>query len=158
MGGRSPEWQMSEKALQESLKTTLETLTGWDTVKVVINDWRILDGSTSAAPYAIIETADGFSSNQAAMIPVTNWQIPVTLFVAFKDWSEAYDRFRDLRQAVIDEIAKNAEFSTCYLVNVIRNDGLVGEWYDPYQNQDTNPMPIFVTQRIVLEIEESCCE
>jgi hypothetical protein len=150
---------MSEKTLQESLKATLEALTGWDTVKVVINDWRVLDGSTTAAPYAIIETADGFSSDQTAMIPTVNWQIPVTLFVAWKDWGAAYDHLRDLRQAVIDEIAKNAQFATCYLVNTVRNDGLVGEWYDPYQNQDINPMPIFVIQRLILEVEESVgCE
>lgn len=146
---------MSEKQLQESLQTSLRTLTGWNAVKVVINDWRILDGSVTGAPYAIIETADGFSSNQLAMIPVINWQIPVTLFVAFKDWGEAYNRFRDLRQAVIDEIAASGDFANQYLVNTIRNDGLIGEWIDPYQNADANPMPIYVMQRLILEIEES---
>ena len=146
---------MSEKALQESLQTTLQALTGWSAVKVVINDWRILDGSRTSAPYAIIETADSFNSNQLAMIPVVNWQIPVTIFVAWQDWGEAYDSFRDLRQAVIDGIADSGDFANKYLVNAIRNDGIIGEWLDPYQNADANPMPIYVTQRLILEIEES---
>jgi hypothetical protein len=89
------------------------------------------------------------------MIPVINWQIPVTLFVRFTDWGETYNAMRDLRQAVINEIAANREFSTCYLVNVVRSDTPIGEWYDPHIDSAANPMPVFVTQRLMLEIEES---
>ena len=54
---------MSEKALQEALQTTLRTLPGWNSqVTVVINDWRIMDGSLENAPYALIETADSVTS------------------------------------------------------------------------------------------------
>jgi hypothetical protein len=146
---------MSEATLQQSLKRTLQALSGWQEVTVVINDWHILDGSLDNAPYALIETADSFTALQDRMIPVINWQIPVTLFVRFTDWGETYDFLRDLRQAVINEIATNREFATCYLVNVIRSDTPIGEWYDPHIDSASNPMPVFVTQRLMLEIEES---
>jgi hypothetical protein len=146
---------VSEATLQESLKRTLQALSGWQEVTVVVNDWHILDGSLDNAPYALIETADSFAALQDRMIPVINWQIPVTLFVRFTDWGETYNAMRDLRQAVINEIAANREFSTCYLVNVVRSDTPIGEWYDPHQGSELDRMPVFVTQRIILEIEES---
>jgi hypothetical protein len=149
---------MSEKALQEALKTTLETLPGWNSnVTVIINDWHILDGSLDNAPYALIETADSVVAQLDQMIPVTDWQIPVTLFIRFVDWQETYDQLRDLRQSMLDEIAGN-EYFRGYLVNVVRTEGPIGEWYDPHQNPDTNPAPVFVTQRLVLEVEEQNCE
>ena len=148
---------MSEKALQEALQITLRTLPGWNSqVTVVINDWRIMDGSLENAPYALIETADSVTSQLDQMIPVTNWQIPVTLFCRFTDWQETYNQMRDLRQAALNEIAGNEHF-TDWLVNVVRTEGPIGEWYDPHQNPANNPMPIFVTQRLILEIEETNC-
>lgn len=146
---------MSEAALQLSLKATLESLPLENKLTVVINDWHILDGSLTNAPYALIETADSFSVQQDRMIPVINWQIPVTLFVKFDDWGSTYNELRDIRQAVLDEIADNAEFATCYLVNTVRSDTQIGEWYDPHQSIDANALPVFVTQRLVLDIEES---
>jgi hypothetical protein len=146
---------MSEATLQQSLKRTLQALSGWQEVTVVINDWHILDGSLDNAPYALIETADSFAALQDRMIPVINWQIPVTLLCRFTDWGETYNQMRDIRQAIINEIAANSEFSTCYLVNVVRSDTGIGEWYDPHQSSELDRMPIFITQRIILEIEES---
>ena len=147
---------MSEKTIQTALKTTLESLTDWHNVTVIINDWSILDGSLDHAPYALIETADSVTNQLDNMIPVTLWQIPVTLFCRFTDWQATYNQIRDLRQAVLDEVAINEHFAD-WLVNVARSEGPIGEWYDPHQNPANNPAPVFVTQRLVLEVEETNC-
>jgi hypothetical protein len=149
---------MSEHALQHALQDTLREVLAFANASVVINDWKIMDGSLHEAPYALIETADNFTSRQDAMIPAVDWQIPVTLFVRFLDWQQAYGDMRDIRQAIIDEVAKNENFTTCYLVNTVRSDTPVGEWYDPYMDPAGNPDPVFITQRLILEIEETCCE
>ena len=144
---------MSEAALQTALETTLKSLTTWKEVTVVINDWHIMDGSLERAPYALIETADSVTAVQNQMIPVILWQIPVSLFVRFTDWQETYNQLRDIRQAMLDENALNENFTSgCYLVNIVRTDTPVGEWYDPHSD---GVIPVFVTQRFILEIEES---
>jgi hypothetical protein len=147
---------MSEGALQAALQNSLLDLLDFAHVAVVINDWTILDGSLLGAPYALIETADNFTSRHDAMIPVVDWQIPVTLFVRFTGWQQAYGELRDIRQAIIEKLAANEHF-TDWLVNQVRSDTPIGEWYDPYTDTANNPDPVFITQRLILEIEETLC-
>ncbi len=141
---------MSEQTVQTAVRDTIRSLSAFSNADVTINDWTILDGSLDKAPYVIIETADGFSTNMAAMNPVINWQIPVTLFERFNSWKQAYDNLAIRRQAIIDRIMLNAEFAPCMMVNAIRSDSPIGEWF-PFQDA---PLPTFILQRIILEIEE----
>ncbi len=149
---------MSEATIQAAVKATLQGMTAFSTGDVVINDWRILDGTMNAAPYVIIETADSVTSRQDTVTPNTRWQIPVTLFERFTDWEETYNNLRDRRQAIIDEFnevgANRSPGGGAVTADVIRTDGPIGQWYDPYMNPDDMPLPVFITQRLILEIEE----
>lgn len=148
---------MSEQTIQTAIQTTLGALANFQPGAVVINDWRRLDGSLQLSPYAIIETADQFNSRQDSVTPVTQWVIPVTILVRFTDWPESYNALRDLRQAIIDGFNTVGDDRSpgagAVLASVIRSDGPVGEWYDNYNGQP-GPAPIFITQRLVLEVEE----
>ena len=149
---------MSEATIQTAVQETLQAMDAFGTGDVVINDWGILDGSMNNAPYVIIETADAVTSRQDTVTPVTNWQIPVTLFERFTDWAETYNNLRDRRQAIIDtfnEIGANRSPGLgAVTADVIRTDGPVGQWYDPNMDTGDNPLPVFITQRMILEIEE----
>lgn len=149
---------MSEATIQAAVQDTLQAMTAFSSADIVINDWSILDASTFDAPYVIIETADSVTSRQDTMTPNTRWQIPVTLFERFTDWAETYNNLRDRRQAIIDEFneigANRSPGGGAVTADVIRTDGPVGQWYDPYMNPDDNPLPVFITQRIILEVEE----
>lgn len=149
---------MSELAIAEAIQDTLQAITAFADASVVINDWRILDGSLYRAPFVIIETADTFTSRQDTIIANNRWEIPITLFERFTDWKETYDNLRTRRQAIIDEFnevgANRAPGGGSVTADVIRSDSPIGEYYDPHSNPDLNPMPLFVIQRIVLEVEE----
>lgn len=149
---------MSEATIQAAVQDTLQAMAAFAAADIVINDWSILDASTFAAPYVIIETADSVTSRQDTMTPNTRWQIPVTLFERFTNWAETYNNLRDRRQAIIDEFneigANRSPGGGSVTADVIRTDGPVGQWYDPYMNQDDNPLPVFITQRLILEVEE----
>lgn len=148
---------MSEATIQTAIQDTLEALAEFQPGAVVINDWRRLDASLQLSPYAIIETADQFNSRQDSLTPVTQWVIPVTILVRFTDWQASYDALRDLRQAIVDGFNAvgddRAPGGGSVTASVIRSEGPVGEWYDNYNGQP-GPAPIFITQRLALEVEE----
>jgi hypothetical protein len=131
---------MSELSTQTAIQADIQALSEFGTGTVVINDWRILDQSTSLAPYAIIQNADNFNVEMPCN---TTWQTPVTIIVRFTDWQESLNEFRDTRQAVLDGIANAA-----YTVNITANSG-IGEIHDKY-NDDPAAMPVFLSQRIII--------
>lgn len=94
---------MSESSVQSGLQTILQATTQLADASVTINDWRVLDGAFTASPWAVIQNADEFSAPQEINTPKT-WHEQVTLMQAFVDWPTAMNAFRDLRQAVLDQI------------------------------------------------------
>lgn len=134
---------MSEATLQATVATALRALSDFADADVTVNDWSILDQSTTRAPYAIIETADAFQY-LGAITPLV-WSIPVNLFVAFSDWTQAKNDMRDLRQSVIATLAGQCDTSN------IRADGRISEWYDQYADAKSAE-PVYLSQRIIFEI------
>lgn len=149
---------MSEATIQAAVQDTIQAIAAFADASVVINDWTILDGSFDGAPYVLIETADSVTSRQDTMTPNTRWDVPITLFERFTDWATTYGNLRDRRQALIDEFneigANRSPGGGAVTADVIRTDTPIGEWYDPYQDPATNPLPVFITQRLILEVEE----
>jgi hypothetical protein len=95
---------MSEATIQLGIQAALRAMSEFEDADIVINDWSVLDQSSSAAPYVIIENADDFTSRQDTVTPVTRWEIPLTLIERFDDWQPALDNLRTRRQAIIDKI------------------------------------------------------
>ena len=136
---------MSELATQTAIQSVLQALGNFGSGTVVINDWRILDQSTTLAPYAIIQNADNFNVDRAQCL--TTWQIPVTIIVRFTDWQESLNAFRTLRQAVITAL-KNLSY-----VYGLAADSPIGEIYDKY-NDNPDAMPVFISQRLIVPADD----
>ena len=95
---------MTDTNVMEALRVMLLGLDEFANGSVVIDDWSILDGSSAASPFIIIETPDSFVSRQDNRNPTTTWDIPVTLLVAFDDWQPTLAKFRTTRNAIIEKM------------------------------------------------------
>jgi tryptophan 2,3-dioxygenase len=150
----------SETAIQLGIKTAIQSMIEFADADVVINDWSILDQSSQAAPYVIIENADNFRSMQITQTPENTWDIPITLIERFIDWTTSLNNFRDRRQAIIDKINSGDERSANGLSGVtideIRSDGSIGQIFLAYltPEQQVEALPTFLSQRIVLVTKE----
>ena len=151
---------MSETTIQTGIQTAIRAMSEFDNADVVINDWSILDQSSSAAPYVIIENADEFTSKQDTVTPDNTWQIQVTLIERFDNWKSSLDNLRTRRQAIIDKINTDTIRSAGGLANVtideVRAGGPIGYIYNRYltDEQMAEALPAFLSQLIILSAEE----
>jgi len=151
---------MSELSIQNAIKTMLQGMSEFADGDVVINDWSILDDPNANAPYALIETADDFVSNQNSFTPETTWHIRLTLVERFEDWETTYNNLRTRRQAVIDEFnevgGNRSPGGGAVVCTSIRNGSAILPLFNPNipQPQRANSDPIFISQLILLEVEE----
>lgn len=151
---------MSEKLIAEGIQTILQAMADFASGDVTINDWGILDGSRSAAPYVIIQTSDDFISRQDASSQVETWSIKIHLFTEFQGWDALTD-FRDTRQAIIDEfneVGTNRAAGQAGLTDTreLRNEGEIDYVYRSYEDDDEEEVsdPNFVHQVIIFETFE----
>ena len=152
---------MSESTLQADLQRELLKLTAlFSTGDVVIGDWSVLDGSSLAAPFVIIEVADDYNVTQLE----TEWQqtrsIPMTLIVRFVDWDTSMLAFRDTRQTVIDALTAtmyydSASVNLAWGLRGISNGSGIDPVYDRYNENSAESIPVYLSQRIILEVEET---
>jgi hypothetical protein len=152
---------MSEATLQADLQREFLTLnTLFSTGDVTINDWDVLDGPNVNAPYIIIENSDDFAIATIQTSASRLWMIPFTLFVRFLDWSTSEVVFAAARQPVLDKLdVKKSSFSSSSGrlragIRSIRSGGPIGYVYDRYVENDTESLPVFISQRIIVEVEE----
>jgi hypothetical protein len=151
---------MSELTIQQGIQAAIQAMDEFADGDVVINDWSVLDGETSNAPYVIITTADDFDSRQDTVTPNTRWDIMIYLVVRWLTWNDTLTDFRDYRQAIIDKInsgtGRSAGGIAAVSVNRIYNGSGIEPVYDPYLTPEQLPeaMPDFLQQLIVLETEE----
>lgn len=149
-----------EKLIQEGLQVALQTLDEFADIDIVINDWSILDASTTNAPYIIIVNADEFESRQDVPTPETTWSIGLLLVVPFIDWKTSYDAIRDMRQIIIDKINSSTVRSAGGLeaVNIVEvhSGSPIVPIDNPYLLWEDieNALPDFVGQLVLLECEE----
>lgn len=150
---------MSEATLQADLQREFLTLTSlFSTGDVTINDWNVLDGPIENAPYVIIENSDDFAIAAIQTSSSQLWLIPFTLFVRWLDWSTSEVAFAAARQPVLDCLVNKAFLAASGNLNFgirsIRSGGPIGYVYDRYVQEEVESLPVFLSQRIIVEIAE----
>lgn len=147
---------MSEYTIQQGIQTFIQSMSEFADADVVINDWSLLDQSTTLAPYVIIENSDDFKTMWRTKSAEASWNIPITLLEAFSDWKTTLDNFRTRRQAILDAFDTSPGAVPGLTVDTIRNDGAIGQVYAAYMTpeQAANALPVFLSQRIILEAQE----
>lgn len=151
---------MSEKSIQEDMQDTIQSMSPFANSDVVINDWSILDGPVSNAPYVIIENSDTIESRQDVKTANTKWNIPIRLIERFVDWTPSLNSFRDNRQALIDQFNGTEDYrsagASATTADVIRSDGPIDHIYEEYGEPEIDPeaVPLFISQRLLFEFEE----
>jgi hypothetical protein len=151
---------MSESTLQADLQRELLRLTStFSSGDVTIGDWSVLDGSSQAAPFAIIEMADGFSMIDIQGERSNTWPIPFTILVAFSDWDTSMTAIRDLRETILNALVKVENYTATsaglgWGLRTIAAGTGISEVYDRYQENAAESLPVYLSQQIVLEVEE----
>lgn len=151
---------MSEATLQADLQRELLRLTSlFSSGDVTIGDWSVLDGSSQAAPFVVIEVAGDFDSNTENTWTAT-WQIPFTLIIRFTDWDTTMLSMRDVRQSVLAALRDTTHYhasSTALAWGLHKMTAATGisEIYDKYNENAAESLPVYLSQTINLEVEET---
>ena len=150
---------MSEATLQTDLQREFLTLTSlFSAGDVTINDWNVLDGPNENAPYIIIENSDDVAIATIQTSPSRLWMIPFTLFVRFLDWGTSEAAFAAARQPVLDHMVNRAYEAASgglnFGIRSIRSGGPIGYVYDRYVENEPESLPVFLSQRLIVEIAE----
>lgn len=152
---------MSEAILQADLQRELLRLASvFSAGDVTIGDWSVLDGSSQNAPFAIVEVSDVFGvSNIETQYSLTR-SIPLTLIIRFLDWDTSLLAFRDARQSVIDHLLATKYYSAAsadlaWGLRGISSGSGIDPVYDRYNENASESLPVYLSQRIILEVEET---
>lgn len=151
---------MSEATLQTDLQRELLRLTAtFSTGDVTINDRSILDGANNNAPYVVIDSADTFRLEKIQEQWATVWSIPFMLAVKFTDWDDSRSSLSTVRQTVLDAIKNvedylDASAMLAFGLQVINSETPIGEIYDRYLEEGVEALPVFLAQRITLQVLE----
>lgn len=152
---------MSEATLQADLQRELLRLSAlFSTGDVVVSDWGILDGSSQAAPFVIIGVTDTFGLSGIGEQWSIIRQIPMALIVRFVDWDTSLLAFRDARQAVLDALVdvdryNAASAGLAWGLRGITAGGTIDPVYDRYNESPAESLPVYLSQEIILEVEET---
>lgn len=152
---------MSEATIQADLQRELLGLTSiFSAGDVVIENYRILDGSSAKAPFAIIEASDDFAQESIETEWATTWQIPFVLIVAFKDWNVSRLALQSLRQSVIDALTDTAHYDSASVTLAWGLRGIsagtgISEIHQAYEQNPVEALPTYLSQRIILAVEET---
>jgi len=154
----------TEEAIQLGIQAGLQSLSAFNGVSVVINDWGVLDQSSALAPYVIISDADDFDARKDTAATQTRWTIPLELCERFTDWKETLGNFRTRRQAIIDQFnvaaippaLRSAGGIDGLTIDRVYSGGPIAAYYDRYLTaaQMAEALPIFLRQTILLECQE----
>ncbi len=152
---------MSEAAIAAGIKTTLQAMAEFANADIVDNDYGVMDGDMSQAPYVIIGTSDDFISEQDTQDHLTIWDINITLIEAFDTWETTLGTIRTNRQAILDiynsttSNARSAGGLEGVSINEIRADGplvpVYPNWLDPDLEADSDPIYIMAPMIFVCE-------
>lgn len=152
---------MTEATIQAGIQDVIQSMIEFANADVVINDWGILDQSSSDAPYVLITSADNFTSRQDVTTAETTYEIPVMLIERFTDWKETYDNLTTRRDAILTKFnavgtARSADGLTATTVDVIRPAGEITQLYDSYLSPEelAEALPTFIAQTLIFEVTE----
>lgn len=151
---------VTEADIANGLQTAIQAMAEFADADVVVNDWGVLDGSVSQAPYVIITTADDFTSRQDAPSANDTYSIPVTLFEAFTDWPTTLTNFRTRRSALITLANAGGTFRSAgqlesVTINAVRSGGKILPYYQPGLTSEEmqEATPQFLMQEIIFDTE-----
>ena len=145
---------MSEQSCLEALAALLRGVAEFDADDVTICDWRVLDGSSMLAPFAILEPSDEFSVVWNTSAAEATWNPIVSLIVRFVEWDESKAELYQVRQAIIDALDSGPGQTLGLAVREIRSDGAIGEIYDRYNQNPEESIPVYLVQRMIIRCEE----
>jgi len=151
---------MSEAVLQADLQRELLRLTStFSAGDVTINDRSILDGGNSNAPYVVIDSADDFRLEKVQEQWTAVWSIPFMLVVKFVDWDTSRHELSTTRQTVLDALKSVEDYSDssallAFGLTAINSETPIGEIYDRYLEENVEALPVFLAQRITLQVLE----
>jgi len=151
---------MTEATLQADLQRELLRLTSlFSSGDVTIGDWSVLDGSSQAAPFVIIEVAESFDSDTENNWQ-TNWVIPFTLIVRFVDWDTSMLAMRDARATILTALRDTTHYhasSTALAWGLKRLSAASGidAVYDSYNENTAESIPVYLSQRINFDVLET---
>lgn len=150
---------MDDSTLLTQLQAQLRTLTPtFSTTDVVINDWSILDGPSSNAPYALIETPDEIEILEIESdAQYTLVAIPLYLIVRFLDWTTSKNDFLSLRTTVLNHLSSPGDFAKNQgqlgaIIRKIRSGSDVIGIYDRYEENERESLPVFLTQQLLIDV------
>lgn len=151
---------MTEAILQADLQRELLRLTAtFSTGDVTINDRSILDGANNSAPYVVIDSADTFRAELLQTEWNVTWTIPFMLVVKFIDWDTSRTALSAARQTVLTALMDVEHYhdSSALLswgIQSINTETPIGEIYDRYLEEAVEALPVFLAQRITLQVLE----
>lgn len=153
---------MSETTLQTDLQRELLRLTAtFSAGDVTICDWSVLDGSSMAAPFAIIDVAETFNMPDVTIRQWScAWAILFDIVVRFVDWDTSRLAIRDLRAVVLDALRDTTHYhasstALAFGLRKISAGSPIEEIYDKYNENTAESLPVFLSQTIILEVEET---
>lgn len=151
---------MSEAILQADLQRELLRLTAtFSTGDVTINDRSILDGGNSGAPYVVIDAADTFRLEKIQEQWTSVRYIPFMLVVKFIDWDTSRTALTTVRQTVLNALMNVEDYADAsallaFGLQQINSETPIGEIYDRYLEGGVEALPVFLAQRITLQVLE----
>ena len=146
----------TEQALQEGIQDVIQALSEFGANSVTINEDVYLDGTLDASPFVNILNSDTLASMDGVEAPFTPsdvYEIPVILYVAFVDWKDTGNEFRDVRQAIVTGF-KTAVSRSCngldgVEIRTIRAEGPVTGV--TYSEQQGPIIPVYLSQSLIFE-------
>jgi hypothetical protein len=151
---------MSEAVLQADLQRELLRLTAtFSAGDVTINDRGVLDGANDNAPYVVIDSADTFRAELIQTEWNITWTIPFMLVVKFIDWDTSRTALSTVRQTVLTALMDVEKYSDAsallaFGLQSINSETPIGEIYDRYLEEAVEALPVFLAQRITLQVLE----
>jgi len=152
---------MSESILQADLQRELLRLTAtFSTGDVTICDWGVLDGSSMAAPFVVIDVAETFDMPDVTLLhEATAWSIPFDIVVRFVDWDTSRLSLRDVRAIVIGALRDTTHYaaasaSLAFGLRRISSGSEIQSIYDKYNENTAESLPAFLSQTIILDVAE----
>ena len=144
----------------DSLITVFAEMEYFGDGDITKNDFSILDGPTSRAPYLIVKTPDHFRSTQQTLTPETVYDVILILFVRFTDWTESFNEFSKVRDAMIDKVnslagERSARQTVAITLDEFTEVTPILPYYDPLaDNSDETVMPLYLFQQMTLGAKE----
>lgn len=152
---------MSETILQADLQRELLKLTSlFSAGDVTISDWSVLDGSSQAAPFAIIDVCDTFDMPDITLeTEASTWILLFDLVVRFLDWDTSRLAIRDARTTILLALCDTAHYSSAsaalaWGLRKISSGSSIEPIYDKYNENPVESLPAYLSQTINLEIEQ----